>query len=299
MLLITPVSTSTYMWLHVLKYCTATPACGSGWLPGWLAGWLECVSCQNTSTTMQTSAAVGLLLAHCGLCSLALALEPPPLVHPGVMVTLPMLQHMRSAVKARQEPQWSAYLDIMNPNHTIGPTEGGRSAVWLANLSYTPEPERLWVVNKSLSPGTRWLSNKEDALAAYTHALLWFITEDERHAIKSIQIMDAWAGVLKQPIIAADGLEAAWSGTGWCRAAEIIKHTTRQELWPAENIAAFSDMLTKIYLPWVNEGASTNGNIALVMSETFLHIGVFTDNRTLVDAAIALWKEQVCVRVLV
>jgi hypothetical protein len=49
-------------------------------------------------------------------------------------------------------------------------------------------------------------------------------------------------------------------------------------------------MLTEIYLPWVNEGASTNGNIALVMSETFLHIGVFTDNRTIVDAAVALYR---------
>jgi|EP01047_Picozoa_sp_COSAG01_P056734 hypothetical protein len=148
------------------------------------------------------------------------------------------------------------------------------------------------VVNQSLSPGTRWLSNKEDALAAYTHALLWFITQDERHALKAIQIMDAWAALLKEPIIAADGLEAAWSGTGWCRAAEIIKHTTRKGLWPGESISQFSAMLTNVYLPWVNEGASTNGNIALVMSETFLHIGVFTDNRSIVDAAVELWRQQ-------
>ena len=28
------------------------------------------------------------------------------------------------------------------------------------------------------------------------------------------------------------------------------------------------------------------------MSETALHIGVFTDNRTVVDTAVALWREQ-------
>eukprot|EP01052_Picozoa_sp_SAG31_P004014 SAG31_NODE_161_length_21899_cov_16.832844_14_plen_165_part_00 len=104
--------------------------------------------------------------------------------------------------------------------------------------------------------------------------------------------MDAWARVLNRPIIAADGLEAAWSGTGWCRAAEIIKHTTKPGLWPAENAQRFSKMLTDIYLPWVNNGASTNGNIALVMSETYLHIGVFTDNRSIVDDAVALWRKQ-------
>jgi hypothetical protein len=71
--------------------------------------------------------------------------EPPPLVHPGILVTRSMLEHIRANVKARREPQWSAYLDVMNPNHTIGPTEGGRQAVWLANLSYVSEPEKLWV----------------------------------------------------------------------------------------------------------------------------------------------------------
>jgi hypothetical protein len=83
---------------------------------------------------------------------------------------------------------------------------------------------------------------------------------------------------------------AVFLGTGWARAAEIIRHTAPAGLWPERNVSAFARMLTEIYLPWVNEGASTNGNIALVMSETFLHIGVFTDNRTIVDAAVALYR---------
>ena len=73
---------------------------------------------------------------------------PPPLVHPGILITRPMLEHIRANVQARREPQGSAYLDVMNPNHTIGPSEGGRAAVWLANLSYVPEPEKLWVRRK-------------------------------------------------------------------------------------------------------------------------------------------------------
>jgi hypothetical protein len=218
---------------------------------------------------------------------------PPPLVHPGILLTLPMLERIRDNVKNKKEPIWSAYLNVMNPNNTIGPTEGGRTAVWLGNLSYQPDPQQLWIVNSSLSPGTRWLSCKEDALAAYTHALLWFITEDKRHAAKAVEIMDAWALVLTEPIRAADGLEAAWSGTGWARAAEIIKHTTEVGTWPEQNASKFADMLVNIFYPWVNEGASTNGNIAFVMSETALHIGVFTDNHSMVNDAIALWRKQV------
>eukprot|EP01052_Picozoa_sp_SAG31_P004015 SAG31_NODE_161_length_21899_cov_16.832844_15_plen_164_part_00 len=128
-------------------------------------------------------AMVARLAQHGGVVSVRV---PPAgsLVHPGILVSLPMLEQIRTNVRAKRQPQWDAYRNIMNPNHTIGPTEGGRAAVWLANLSYVPEPEKLWLVNQSLSPGTRWLSDKEDALAAYTHALLWFITEDERHARK-------------------------------------------------------------------------------------------------------------------
>lgn len=84
-----------------------------------------------------------------------------------------------------------------------------------------PCPTGSRLVNKSLSPGTRWLSNKEDSLAAYTHALLWFITQDERHAMKSREIMDAWSAVLTHPVWAADGLEAAWTGTIWARPTKV------------------------------------------------------------------------------
>ena len=77
---------------------------------------------------------------------------------------------------------------------------------------------------------------------------------------------------------------AAWG------AAEITKHTTAG-VWPDKG-AGFAKMLQDFYLPMVNEGASTNGNIALVMSEAALHIGIFADNITAVNNAVALWRKQ-------
>eukprot|EP00039_Didymoeca_costata_P012542 m.180924 g.180924 ORF g.180924 m.180924 type:complete len:92 (-) comp15508_c0_seq3:742-1017(-) len=88
--------------------------------------------------------------------------------------------------------------------------------------------------------------------------------------------MDAYAHVMTPTCDLADSLEAAWSGTVWARAADIIKHTA--SVWPDENATAFASMLQRIYLPMVNEGASTNGNIALVMSEAAFHIGIYADN---------------------
>lgn len=203
-----------------------------------------------------------------------------------------MLEQIRDNVQQKRQPQWSAFQKIMSPSSGSIPPIDSTGAVWLANLSYVPHPKKLWIVNESLSPGTRWLSCKEDSLAAYTHALVYFITEDLRHAVKSASIMDAWSAVLTQSVWSADALEAAWSGTIWARAAEIIKHTTPAGLWPEQNIRVFEQMLTEIFLPLVNEGASTNGNIALVMSEAALGIGVLTDNVTIVDTQVALWRQQ-------
>merc|ERR1719272_91815 len=85
---------------------------------------------------------------------------------------------------------------------------------------------------------------------------------------------------------------AGWTGAVWPRAGEIIKHTAPRRLWPTASIVRFERMLTSIYLPLVNEGADTNGNWGLAMTEAAFHIGIFTDNATTVDRALALWKVQ-------
>ena len=213
------------------------------------------------------------------------------LVHPGVLLSREMLEGLRASVKAGREPQHTAFLTIQNSSARL-PAIGSRGTVWLADPNYTALPQQLWIVNASQSPGTRWLSCKEDSLAAYTHALLWFITEQPSYAAKAAEIMDAWSAVLTQPVTPADGLEAAWSGAIWARAAELINTTASAGVWPARNASAFGAMLEKTFLPLVDEGASTNGNIAFVMSEAALGIGVFTDNQTTVDTAIALWRQQ-------
>ena len=207
-------------------------------------------------------------------------------VHPGVLVDQTLLDRLRHNVQNKIEPQYSAYNAMMSPDFgRVGPSQ-----IWLANASYLPRPQPCVPVNNSRSPGTRWLTNKEDSLAAYTHALLWYITEDEMYARKAIDIMDAWSATFNETCDLADSLEAGWTGTIWARAAEIIRHTSTA--WPDEGVDAFAEMLQNIWLPMVNEGASTNGNIALVMSEAAYHIAIFSENRTAADAAVALWRKQ-------
>mmetsp|Transcript_28288 Transcript_28288/g.74211 ORF Transcript_28288/g.74211 Transcript_28288/m.74211 type:complete len:442 (-) Transcript_28288:48-1373(-) len=232
-------------------------------------------------------------LGRCALFVCLLLLQsavvaPFAFTHPGVVVSRELLDDIRARVAAKTEPTYTAFLHITDP--VLGRT--GPSQVWLANLSYSPNPTLCVPVNASLSPGTRWLPNKVDSLAAYTHALLWYITQDVLHARKAASIMDSWSAVYNTTCDLADSLEAAWSGTIWARAAEVLKHTAPEGVWPEARSNAFATMLQRFYLPMVDEGASTNGNIALVMSEAALHIGIFAENVTAVEAALALWRQQ-------
>lgn len=214
----------------------------------------------------------------------------PSYVHPGIMVSRGQLDAMRADVQAKRDPTYSAFLATMSTPIRCDNITHLNCNTSLGSLSYMPHPTASVEGNTAAA----W-PEKEDSGAAYTHALLWYATQDERHAKKSIEIMDAWATTFKNQSDATGksaGLVAGWTGAVWPRAGEIIKHTAPRRLWPNASIARFERMLTGIYLPLVERGSDTNGNWGLAMTEAAFHIGIFTDNATVVDRALKLWKVQ-------
>ena len=124
---------------------------------------------------------------------------------------------------------------------------------------------------------------REDAFAAYTHAVLWAATKDERHAELAMRIMDGWAAAWTKPVDLEWGLQVAWAAAVWPRAAEIIRHAHGG--W--EGATAFGYFLRDLMLPLVDEGASTNGNIGLVMTEAAVAISV-DGGRTFSEQSVVL-----------
>ena len=100
-------------------------------------------------------------------------------VHPGIIVSRPLLERIRAAVLRKDEPTWSAFIAVNMSRTYAG---GEQDGMQFGDLAYKPHPQPI-----TLSHG--WIKNKEDAFAAYTHALLWFVTRDCRHAGKAIEIM--------------------------------------------------------------------------------------------------------------
>jgi len=200
--------------------------------------------------------------------------EPAVFTHPGVLVDKAQLDFAREQVRAGAQPQKAAY-DAMK-------------ASTYASLTYTPKPRAIVECGSNSNPNYGCSDERNDALAAYTHALLWYIDRDPRNARKAIEIMDAWSAVLQDHINSNAPLQTGWSGASFSRAGELIKHTYNGA-WVQRG--RFERMLRDVYLPGIRDGAGCkNGNWELIMMDAAIGIAVFLDDRAAFDKAIEIWR---------
>ena len=196
--------------------------------------------------------------------------------HPGILTNRAQLEFVRARIKAGEQPWSGAYAKAMA---TYG------------SLSWTPRPRATVDCGAYSRPNNGCSDERNDAVAAYTHALAWFISGDVAHAHKAIAIMNAWAAVLRGHSNHNAPLQTGWAGSIWPLAAEIIRHTSTA--WSAPDVAAFSRMLGDVYLDPIATGSiGTNGNWELVMAEAAAAIAIFLDDRPAFDRALALWRRR-------
>jgi len=207
----------------------------------------------------------------------AAAAAPAKFQHPGVLVGGKQLAFVRAKVKAGKQP-WKKAFDT---------AKAGK----YASLTAKPRPRAVVECGSSSNPDHGCSDERDDAMAAYTHALIFAINGDQKHARKAIQIMDAWAKVLKQHTNSNAPLQTGWAGADFGRAAEIIAHTGKVS-WPGR--ARFATLLRTVYLPTVIKGAATkNGNWELIMMDAASSIAVFLNDRASFDRAVATWRKRV------
>lgn len=214
------------------------------------------------------------------LTALALPAAAQKFVHPGVYVSGQQLDFVRKAVTAKQEPMYGAF-------------EHAKTTKYGA-LDYTPQgpPADGTVECGSYDkPDVGCSAQNSDAIAAYTQALLWYITRDKRYAANSIAILNAYARTLKQYTNSNAPLKAAWGAELWPRAAEILRYSGAG--WKPEDVAVFSQWLTAVVLPRIKDGSGANGNWELSMIDGMMGIAVFNEDRALWQHAETMWRERV------
>ena len=187
-------------------------------------------------------------------------------VHPGILQTRADLEFMKAKIKAGEDPWKSGW------------------ALWLADpdgsLDFEPQPF-AHIVRGAYGAGQKGANElMTSARAVNSHVLQWYVTEDEAHARKAIEILDAWSGTLADFFENDAMLLAGWTGGEFCNAAEILRATYPK--WSVQSQTQFKRMLRTVYVPLLRmfyPGA--NGNWDAAIMYTLLSIGVFCDDREL------------------
>lgn len=200
---------------------------------------------------------------------------PATFVHPGVDVSRGQLDFARTEVLAGAQPWKGAYDQMMASSY--------------ASLSRTPKPRAVVECGSYSNPNYGCTDEREDAIAAYTDALAWYITKDARYAQKAIEIMDAWSATITSHTNSNAPLQTGWAGSSWPKAAEIIKYTYTGT-WI--NSARFATMLRNVYLPEIINGSNSNGNWELSMMDAAVGISVFLEDKTSYDKAMATFRTR-------
>jgi hypothetical protein len=200
-------------------------------------------------------------------------------VHPGILLNAKQLDLVRSKVQQGAQPWKTAY-------------DRARASEYGA-LGWQPKPRASVNCGSRSNPNEGCSDERRDAVAAYTHALLWYVSRDERHADTAIRILNAWAKTIKAHTLHNAPLQTGWAGSVFPLAAEIIRHTSTR--WAQADIDTFAATLRRVYLPIVSagRGGGTNGNWELIMTEATFAIAVFLDDRAAFNKAVATWRKRV------
>jgi hypothetical protein len=199
--------------------------------------------------------------------------------HPGVLVSADQLEFVRGRIRAGAQPWTDAY-NVMRRSE-------------FADTAWQPKARAVVECGYFSDPNVGCDDEWRDAVAAYTQALLWYLTGRDTYARKAVEILDAWSGTLQAHVNLNAPIQAAWSAAPFARAAEIMSHT--YGAWPAAKIEQTAAMFRNVFQPLVAGGGSPGswGNWDLIIIDAAAAIAVFLDDRPLFDQAIALWRGRV------
>jgi len=203
--------------------------------------------------------------------------------HPGVLLSSKRLSYLRKALSDGTEPFASAHAAV--------------SKTRFAKLKYErlgPPASGIIECGEGDNPNRGCSEEDQDAVAAYTHALLFALDGDVEHARAAVSIMNAYSGLKEYTGFNAP-LRAGWSASKWTRAAELVVHAEGggADVWPLAEADAFRAMLRRVALPLVIKETNSNGNWALSMIEGMMGIAVLTEDASLLSRAANFWRTRV------
>ena len=196
--------------------------------------------------------------------------DSQPFVHPGIAHTNQTLDFIKLKIASGAEPWNEAWEEMRDSTY--------------AEIHWSPSAQPHIARGPYNDPDIGASEFVDDANVAYTHALLWVMTDEEVHAKKAAEILDAWSSTLESVSEHDARLLIGMVGHHFCNAAELLKH--RWDGWPEAKQNDFREMLIKIWYPVIEDFHPTaNGNWDASMMQTMIAMGVFLDDRQMFDRA--------------
>jgi len=124
-------------------------------------------------------------------------------VHPGALNSKAELDFVKAKIQAVAQPWKGEFDQIMSSRYATRGPHG------LANINSRNDDANV---------------SRDDAIASYTQALLWYFTGDETYAKRSIAILNSWSHLQRFTSGSEkDRLQAGWIGAVFAPAAEIMR----------------------------------------------------------------------------
>lgn len=175
-------------------------------------------------------------------------------VHPGGLNTRSSLDFVKARIEAGEQP-WKREFNKIR-----------------ASAAATRGPGQLVHITDSHDAGVA----RDDALASYTQALLWYFTGDEVYARRSTTILEAWSNFQGFTLgTDQDKLRAGWIGAVFAQAAEIMRGYNG---WGPAQIADLQAMFRRAFYPRLNTASTWNGNVDLTQIDALMSIAVFNED---------------------
>lgn len=194
-----------------------------------------------------------------------------PFTHPGILHSRAELDFVKAQVATGEEPWKSAWEELRS--HGI------------SKLDWKPKPAQDAVRGPYNKPDIGGTDLMRDAAAAYSHAIQWYVTGEQPHADKAVEILNAYATTLKSVGGHDAKLLVGMVGISFASAAEIVRHTNAA--WTHSDQKRFEHLLTDVFYPIIKDFYPTaNGNWDAAMIQTMLAMGVFLDDREMFQRAV-------------
>ena len=136
---------------------------------------------------------------------------------------------------------------------------------------------------------------RDDAIAAYTQALLWYFTGNKTYGDSAIAILNAWANFEEFTTGSQQGsnqqqLRAGWIGAVLAQAADIMRGYPG---WSEANINKLQLMFKRAFYPQLTTMSQWNGNVDLTQIEALLAIAVFNQDEAVFNLGLVRLNQRI------